>query len=441
MRLGLMAGESDPGPPASRCRSLRALAGARADHRRDRRSRHRRDRRRCSLSSTPRCFARCRTPPRTSWCAFTPTRHRTGSGSRRPITWRSRRSRRRFAQVAGYTERVGGLQRRAKSPNSFADGWCRGRISICSASNRRSAARFTAGRRTSRASPPAVIVSHRFWQQRLGSSADAIGKPIRSTAWTTSLTGVMPAAVGPARAQPGFLHRGAVGHTAPQGPVFHHHPRPRVAAPARASAAAELRAINKPHLSALALVLPGRTGDVGPWWISKSHSSHDFKPIARLSLVAVALVWLIACVNASNLLVARVTSRRRELAVRTRARRFPATRDSLSARRKRGAGGRRGGRRRRPRARSASVWCSALARPSCRATTEIALAGRALWVLVAVTAISGAIFGLVPALHGTGGPVDEGLRSLGRSSTGSRACPASAPGSSSAASSRSRRRC
>src|SRR5262245_62677240 len=48
----------------------------------------------------------------------------------------------------------------------------------------------------------------------------------------------------------------------------------------------------------------------------RSYVVGDVNTIAGLALSAVALVWLIACTNASNLLIARVTSRRRELAVR-----------------------------------------------------------------------------------------------------------------------------
>jgi hypothetical protein len=51
-------------------------------------------------------------------------------------------------------------------------------------------------------------------------------------------------------------------------------------------------------------------------------------------------------------------------------------------------------------------------------TQEIALDGPVFWFLAALTAMSALLFGLVPAVHGGGGPVDEALRSTGRSATG-----------------------
>jgi len=50
---------------------------------------------------------------------------------------------------------------------------------------------------------------------------------------------------------------------------------------------------------------------------------------------------------------------------------------------------------------------------------EVALDGPVLAVLIGLTLLSALIFGIVPALHGTGGSVDESLRSMGRGFTGS----------------------
>ena len=49
----------------------------------------------------------------------------------------------------------------------------------------------------------------------------------------------------------------------------------------------------------------------------KRQVAGDFPATAMVVAAVVVFVWLIACVNASSLLLARVSSRRRELAVRT----------------------------------------------------------------------------------------------------------------------------
>ena len=265
------------------------------------------------------------------------------------------------------------------------------------------------------ASPPVVVVSHDFWQQRMGGSADAIGKAVKLDGVDHIVTGVLPATVGPLEERQDFFIAARWDTPRRKGPFFIT-ALGRVAAGSRASGAAELHAINR---RIFPLWKSSYQDERATWGLVDLKESlvYDFKSVGRLSLGAVALVWLIACVNASNLLVARVTSRRRELAVRSalgasrsRVIRYLLAESVVLAV-------------------SAAVVGIALARVAIGLVhrfgedfvpraAEIALSGRAFWVLVAVTAVSAAIFGLIPALHGTGGPVDEGLRSLGRSSTG-----------------------
>jgi putative ABC transport system permease protein len=264
--------------------------------------------------------------------------------------------------------------------------------------------------------PPVVIVSHEFWRQRLGGRADAVGKPVRLDGTDYSLVGVLPATVGPLElGQDLFVP--AQWTTPPRKGPFFITALGRVSPGARGAAAAELHAINR---RIFPLWRSSYQDEKATWALMdlKEWMVAGFNTTGTLSLVAVALVWLIACVNASNLLVARVTSRRRELAVRTalgasreRVVRYLLAESVLLAFSAAIVG-----------AVLASIGVSLVQHFGLQfvpRVAEIALAGRPLWALVGVTALSALLFGLVPAIHGSGGPVDEGLRSLGRSSTGS----------------------
>ena len=294
---------------------------------------------------------------------------------------------------------------------------CRRRTSRCSASGRPSDA--TSRKSTaSPGSPAVVIVSHGFWQQRLGGPADAIGRPIRLDGADYTRHWRSAAAAGSARTEPGVFHRPAV--------LARRHDAARSStrcsldcglAQTRSAAAEELRAINK---RIFPIWKTSYQDDKATWSMMdlKTHVVGDVSKMAGLALAAVALVWLIACTNASNLLIARVTSRRRELAVRAalgasrgRVVRYLLAESSVLAVGSVVVG----------------VVFASLGVQLLRGVganyfprmQEIALDGPVLWLLVGLTITSGLMFGLVPALHGTGGPVDDSLRSSGRSATGS----------------------
>jgi predicted permease len=319
-----------------------------------------------------------------------------------------------FAQIAAYASR----------PMVFSDGTIAERLRARTVSwnyfdtlgIRPAAGRTFAEADARRGAPPAVIVSDNFWRQRLAGRADALGAAIRLDGVNHTVVGILPRAAGPLEATQDLF---VAAHWDPpprKGPFFLTVIGRLRSGAARTAAAEELRAINRrifPTWKA------SYQDDRATWSMIDLDAFivGDVGTIAGLALTAVALVWLIACGNASSLLIARVTSRRRELAVRaalgasrTRVVRYLLAESGLLA-----------------------IGASAIGVAIASAgidlvrsvgagyfprSAETALDGPVLWMLAALTAASALLFGLVPAVHGSGGHVDEALRASGRGSTG-----------------------
>ena len=220
-----------------------------------------------------------------------------------------------------------------------------------------------------------------------------------------------------------------------KGPFFYHGRSRRLRSRRRnASAAAdELRAINRRTVPDLAGVVSGRESHVEHDAICKTHVvgdvQHDRRPGARRGGARVA--------DRVRERVEPADRARDQPAPRARgargARRLARARRAISARRKRAARDRRRVRSAWPGARRRRAAARASAPRYFPRTQEIALDGAGLVAARrAHRRRARCSSALVPALHGSGGPVDESLRSSGRSSTGSLSRAPRCGGSSSA---------
>ena len=261
-----------------------------------------------------------------------------------------------------------------------------------------------------------AIVSHGLWKRRFGSDPAIVGKQVQISGLPFTIIGVLPS---------GFEYPEQTQVWVPSAVNLKDEPRDnRVwSAIARLNAGVDLKQAQT-RLSAISAQLEKQFHDTNKGWDVFLSTLHDrlvreVKPSLLALLGAVGFVLLIACANVANLLLARSAARQKEIAMRTAmgASRSRILRQMLTESILLSAIGGFAGL-------GLSIWLidalmSILPEGAPR-IEQVGIDYRVLAFALGVSALTGILFGIVPALQASKLNVTSALKEGGRGGEGHR---------------------